>query len=208
MRAVRTLLIAAVFAVGIGVPGARACSLQIVQQPGETRAEANQRFRRDYQDRLWADADVVFVDEVRTLTSSGSVLEAEIIPRGALRGEIGAEPIVYHPLDHRVGITCGTLSLPTVTFPGVYYASRAADGQLHVDGMLNAEDIKDEALRERLYRQLGMEPIPQGVSEADQLPLGLPHWAWLAGTAGLSLISGISIGRASRRAPSKQKPRP
>ena len=203
----RTLLIAAVFAVGIGVPGARACSLQIVQQPWETRAEAHQRFRRDYQDRLWADADVVFVGEVRTLTNAGSVLEAEVIPRGTLKGEVGAEPIAYHPLDHRVGITCGTLSLPTVTFPGVYFASRAADGQLHVDGMLNAEDIKDEPLRERLYRQLGMEPIPNGVSEADRLPIGLPHWAWLTGTAGLSFLTGIVIGRASRGGPKKQKQR-
>ena len=201
----RALLIAAVIAVGSGVPDAQACSLPGGRLSGETESQAYDRFYRAHQDRLWADADVVFVGEVLSLRKSGDTFDVEVLPRGALKGEVGAAPITY-PLDYD-GLACGTRGFPAVTFPGVFYASRARDGALHVDGMLNSEDIRDEALRDRLYRQLGMEPIPRGLpDEADRAPV-LPHWAWLAGAAGISLLAGFSIGRAGRTASNKQKTR-
>jgi hypothetical protein len=201
----RALLIAAAITVGTGMHGAHACSLPGERLSGESEAEAYDRFHRQHQDRLWAQADVVFVGEVVRLTKSGDTFDVEVLPRGALKGEIGTAPITYL-LDYD-GLACDAHGFPAMTFPGVFYASRTPDGALRVDGMLNSEDIRDDALRDRLYGQLGMEPIPRArLDEADRPPV-LPHWVWLVGTASVALLAGVLIGRSGHTASNKQKPR-
>ena len=198
----RALLIAVAIAAGIGAPGVQACSLPDGRL-GETEAQATDRFYREYQEHLWRTSDVVFVGEVLSLRKSGDTFDVEVLPRGALKGEVGAAAIVY-ALDYD-GLACNRLSFPAVTFPGLFYARRDPDRELRVVGMLNDVDIKNRTLRDRLYRQLGMEPIPPGLP--DEAASRLPHWFWLAGTAGISLLGGFLIGRTRSTASNKQKPR-
>jgi hypothetical protein len=127
---------------------------------------------------------------------------AEVVPTSSLKGDAGTAPITYSP--NQAKMNCGLNDLPTVTGPGVYYANRTSDGQLQMTGMLNAESIKDEALVRRYFEALDMEPHPLG-PPIPAPPSILQQWPWLAGTACLSLLAGIWIGRSKRKASDKQK---
>jgi hypothetical protein len=160
---------------------------------------------RESRDAIWAKSDVVFVGQVLNMRATENTIEVTVRPRGALKGEVGTEPIVYL-MDYDL-LTCGVLSFPNMKAPGVFYATRDPNGQLVVDGMVNEEDIRDQALFDRLYEQLGWETVQLGPTYDESLPPVQPYWAWLAGTAGFSLFAGILIASLRRRAPKKQKPR-
>ena len=154
----------------------------------------------------WAEADVVFVGELLSIRRADGV-QVEVKPVGSLKGEAGTATIRYE-LDSAM-LQCGLLSWPTMEAPGVYFANRASDGELRIEGMLTYDSIRDQTLFDRLHEQLGLEPVSVAVRDGAEAPPDrtMPHWAWLAGAAGVSLLAGALIGRASRKASNKQKPR-
>lgn len=170
------------------------------RRDGETAEQASARARLADQDRLWADADVVFVGEVLGLRRSADTFEVEVLPRGALKGAVEPAPIVY--LLDQNGLACGFRGFPTVTWPGVFYANRSSDGELQVEGMLNYEQIRDPALQERLNQQIDVMDAEAATTPDGSLAspvvarwLGYPIWLWLAGVAGVFFILGLLLGR-------------
>lgn len=207
MRAVRAVLIAV--ALGLTPSIAEACSLNLNVREGETEEQAAARIYRADQDRLWAESEVVFVGEVLSLRRTGDTFEVEVLPRGALKGDVEPEPITY--LLDQSGLGCGFRSFPTVMWPGVFYANRSPDDEIQVEGMLNYEEIRDPALQARFNQQIDVmdaEAVatPDGSAATPSVArwLGYPIWLWLAGCAGASFILGLLLGRVGRSASKKK----
>ncbi len=198
MRTVRALLFAAAL-IGLTPSIAEACSIAFERRDGESEQQAADRWFRAREDEFWANSDVVFVGDVVTLRRSERDLMVEVQPRVALKGEIGSELIVYRLDDDQAGaINCGRQSLPTVVFPGIFYARREPSSGLHVDGMLNPEDVRNEALVARFFEAVEMTPFPLGGPEPES-PSLLERWEWLVGISLLSFLGGVALGRRSRK---------
>ena len=201
----RIAFVVGAIVVAIGASTARACELTDLRQPGESRASADDRLHRQFQKASWADSDVVFVGELIRIAREPGV-NVEVRPIGSLKGEVGSA-LVRYELDSEM-LQCGLLSWPTMEDPGVYFANRESDGSLRVEGMLTYDNVRDQALFNRLRKQLDLEPQPLAVRDGAEAPLArtLPLWAWLAGTASLSLLVGFFIGRVGRKPAYRQKP--
>jgi hypothetical protein len=198
VRTVRALLFAAALN-GLMPSIAEACSIAFERRDGESEEQAVDRWFRAREDEFWANSDVVFVGDVVTLRRLERDLMVEVQPLVALKGDIGSELIEYRLDDDQAGaINCGRQSLPTVVFPGIFYARREPSGELRIDGMLNPEDVRDEALVARFFEAIEMTPFPLGAPEPEP-PSLLERWEWLAGIALSLLAGGILIGRRSRK---------
>lgn len=195
---------AVVVAAGIGVTAAQACEVPDLRQPGETRASADERLHRESQARLFAESDVVFIDELSSIARQDGIY-IEVTPLGPLKGEVRSARIGY-PFDQSM-LGCGLLSWPTMESPGVYFATRTSNGELRVSGMLTYDAIRDQALLEQVNERMGLESVSlaSGDRMSSSPAQSLLPWAWLAGAAGLSFLTGLGIGRMGRKASNRQR---
>jgi hypothetical protein len=166
----------------------------VPRNPGETEAHARERWWRASQDRYWAEADTIFVGHVVALIEGDRGLEVRVKPRVSLKGDAGTNVIVYDL--NVVEVFCDRAVFPDFRKVGIFYASREND-QLAVRGMLGPNDIRDEALRARVFDQLEpgeLTTLMMETSRQDRWPLVL------AGLMSLcAFIGGMLIGRMGRK---------
>jgi len=171
---------------------AEACSYAVPQNPGETEAHAYERLWRANQDRYWAEADTIFVGRVVGLIEGQRGLEVRVQPRKSFKGDAGPG-IVAYDLDGKE-VSCDRAAFPDYGKVGIFYASRE-NSQFVVRGMLGPNDVKDDALRARVLRELEPGELTDLAMETpphDRRPLVLA-----ALIAFCAFIGGIVIGRMS-----------
>lgn len=206
VKTVRLSITAAAIALIVAAHPARACELPDLRQAGESRASADDRLRRDFQARLLADSEVVFVGDLSSMTRDHGVSVA-VAPIAFLKGKLRVDSVNY--LLEQTMLACGLLSWPTMEFPGVYFGNRDPSGEFRVTGMLTYDAIRDQALLHQFNERLDLGPPTLAVRHGpDELQFRrLPNWTWFSGAIALSLLAGAWIGRASRKTSPKQTPR-
>ena len=178
----------------LAADSAEACSYSVPRNQGETEAHAYERLLRTNQDRYWAEADTVFVGQVVGLVRGDRGLEVSAQPRRSFKGDVSTDVVTYYL--NGIEVNCDRAAFPDFDKVGLFYASREND-QLVFRGMLGPNDIRDEALRARVLREL--EP-----GELTTLAMETPfedRWTLVLGglIAFCAFIGGIVIGRMGRK---------
>ncbi|RYF26967.1 MAG: hypothetical protein EOO23_08300 [Comamonadaceae bacterium] len=199
---IRVLMTAWTLAVLAASP-ALACSLHLTSRPGETEAQTAERVYRSAQDRLWTEADVVFIGDVRSLRRIGGGITVEVRPHQFLKGSADKALLTY-VFSEDVDFACGFKGFPTVTTPGLFYARQSAEGGLDVTGMLNVTQIRDRELQGRIVDQIDVIASAPEVAPGPESTL--PIWlGWSAGASFISLLVGFLIGRGRTARTKKSK---
>jgi hypothetical protein len=188
---IRVLTAAIALAAFTATP-ALACSLNLTPRPGETETQAADRIYRSAQDRLWTEADVVFIGDVRSLQRSGGSVMVGVRPHRFLKGQASKALLTYAFADDSQ-FACSFTGFPNVITPGLFYARQTSEG-LNVTGMLNVRQIRDPALQQRVNAQIDEIVETPDADPAKQSTL--PDWLpWAAGACLISLLIGFLIGR-------------
>jgi hypothetical protein len=128
---IRVLTAAIALAAFTATP-ALACSLNLTPRPGETETQAADRIYRSAQDRLWTEADVVFIGDVRSLQRSGGSVMVGVRPHRFLKGQASKALLTYAFADDSQ-FACSFTGFPNVITPGLFYARQTSEG-LNVTG--------------------------------------------------------------------------
>ena len=123
----------------------------------------------------------------------GQYIQVDIQPRASFKGDAGTGVITYE-LSERQGIEmqCGRAASPEFDRAGLFYASRE-NGRLTVLRMLGPNDIRNDALRARVIRQLSPLELTDWETENPTQNRGLLVLAYLFGFC--SFIAGLGLGR-------------